>query len=104
MTHLTYITEHLLPSWVRQWTYNFNVWSDLMTNNYEAYANPYGESPEQECYHWFWSAINVGDTYPKEFLDNLYQMMDDIDTGEVGTIPADDVLKRMKELVDDSEE
>ena len=31
-------------------------------------------------------------------------MMDDIDTGIVKTVPAEDVLKRMKELVNDMED
>ena len=53
MTHFKYITDHLLRAWVQSWTYNFKLWTDLMTNNYEAYANPYGESPERECYEWF---------------------------------------------------
>lgn len=75
-----------------------------MTNNYEVYANPWDESPERECYEWFWSSINMDDTLPKEFLESLYQMMDDIDTGIVKTYPAEDVLKRMKELVDDIED
>ena len=101
MTHFTYITDHLLRAWVQSWTYNFKIWADLMTNNYEVYANPYGESPEQECYEWFWASINMDDTLPKEFLESLYQMMDDIDTGKVKTYPAEDVLKRMKELVEE---
>lgn len=104
MTHFSYITNHLLPSWVRQWTCNFKIWSDLMTNNYEVYANPWGESPERECYEWFWSSINMDETLPKEFLEELYQMMEDIDTGIVKTIPADEFLSRMKELVDDDTE
>ena len=101
MTHLKYITDHLLRAWVQQWTFNFKHWADLMTNNYEAYAIPYSENPEQECYEWFWASINIDDTLPKEFLEHLYQMMDDVDTGKVKTVPAEDVLKRMKELVDD---
>ena len=74
-----------------------------MTNNYEFYANPYSESPERECYEWFWSSISMDETYSKDFLESLYQMMDDIDTGKVKTIPADDVLKRLKELTDDTD-
>ena len=50
-----------------------------MTNNYETYANPYGESPERECYEWFWASINLDETLPKEFLEELYQRMEDID-------------------------
>ena len=104
MTHFTYITDHLLRAWVQQWTFNFKIWADLMTNNYETYANPYGESPERECYEWFWASINMDDTLPKELLEELYQRMDDIDTGKVRTYPAEDVLKRLKERVDDMED
>ena len=100
MTHLTYITDHLFRAWVQQWSYNFRVWADLMTNNFESYANPYGESPERECYEWFWTSINIDETLPKEFLESLYQMMDDVDTGKVKTVPAEDVFKRLRELVD----
>ena len=103
MTHLKYITDHLFPSWVQSWTYNFKIWADLMTNNYEAYANPYGESPERECYEWFWASINMDDTLPKELLEELYQRMDDVDTGKVRTYPAEDVLKRLKERVDSNQ-
>ena len=101
MTHLEYIKQHLFPSWVQQWTYNFKIWADLMTNNYEVYANPYGESPERECYEWFWASINIDDTLSKEFLESLHQMMDDIDRGKVRTYPAEDVLKRLKERVEE---
>lgn len=79
MTYFDYITKHLLRAWVQCWTLNFNMWLDLMTNNYEAYENPYGESPERECYEWFWGCINIDETYPKEFLEELQQMVDDND-------------------------
>lgn len=100
MTYFTYITDHLLRAWVQQWTFNFRHWADLMTNNYEGYALLEKDDPEQECYEWFWSSINLDETLPKEFLEELYQRMDDIDTGKVKTIPADDILKSLKELVD----
>ena len=101
MNYFTYITDHLLPAWVQSWTYNFKIWSDLMTNNYEAYANPYGESPERECYEWFWSSIGMDEILSKDFLESLYQMMDDIESGRVKTISMSaDMFNRM---VDDSE-
>ena len=103
MTHFTYITDHLLRAWVQSWAFNFKVWADLMTNNYETYANPYGESPERECYEWFWSSISMDETYSKDFLESLYQMMDDVDTGKVKTVPDADVLKRLKALVEEQE-
>ena len=99
MTHFTYITDHLLRAWVQSWTYNFRIWADLMTNNYEGYALLEEDDPYQECYEWFWASINIDDTFPKEFLEHLQQMIDDIDTGKVTTYPMDDVIKRMEELV-----
>ena len=101
MTHFKYITDHLLRAWVQSWTYNFGIWADLMTNNYEGYANPYGESPERECYEWFWASINMDDTVPKEFLEKLHQMVEDINSGKLKTYSAGDILKRLKERVDD---
>ena len=71
-----------------------------MTDNYEGYALLEDDDPYQECCGWFWASINIDDTLPKEFLESLYQMMDDVDTGKVKTVPAEDVLKRLKELVD----
>ena len=101
MTHFKYITDHLLRAWAQSWTYNFQMWADLMTNNYEGYANPYGESPERECYEWFWASINVDDTLSKEFLEKLHQMVEDIDSGKLKTYSAEDILKRLKERVEE---
>jgi hypothetical protein len=103
MTHLKYITDHLLRAWVQQWTYNFRIWADLMTNNYDGYALLEEDDPYQECYEWFWASINIDDILSKEFLEELYQMIDDIDTGIVKTVPAEDVFQKMKEIVDDME-
>ena len=43
----------------------------------------------------------MDDTLPKELLEELYQRMDDVDTGKVRTYPAEDVLKRLKERVEE---
>ena len=104
MTHFKYITDHLLRAWVQQWTHNFKIWADLMTSNYDNYALLEEDDPYQECYQWFWTYINLDDTYPKEFLEYLQQMVDDIDSGKVKTYPAEDILKRMEELVDDMDD
>ena len=101
MTYLEYITDHLLPSWVQQWTCNFNIWADLITSNYEGYAFLEVDHPEHECYDCFWAAINTDDILPKECLEHFYQRINDIDTAKVKTVPAEDVLRRIKELVDD---
>ena len=83
----------MLPGWVESWTYNFKVWSDLMTGNYKPYVEPWSESSERDCYEWFWASINLDDIYSKEFIEELLQMKKDVDSGTVKTYPLDDVLK-----------
>jgi len=63
------------------------MWSDLMTENYENYALLKEDDPFQECYDWFWTSINLDETYPKEFLEYLQEMVDRIDRGEEKLIP-----------------
>ena len=93
MTHFDYITKHMLPGWVESWTCNFRIWADLMTGNYKSYENPCGESPERECYEWFWASLNMDDIYTKEFIEELLQMKKDVESGTVKTYPLDDVLE-----------
>ena len=103
MTYFKYITNHLLPTWLSTWSYNFTVWADLMTDNYAEYSSPWCESPERECYEWFWTSISLDDTYSKDFIETLREMVEEIDAGVVKTYPAEDVLKRMEELVDEED-
>ena len=93
----------MLPGWVESWTYNFRIWADLMTGNYKPYAEPWGESPERDCYEWFWASINLDDIYSKEFIVELLQMKNDVESGKVKTYPLGDVLKKMEDLVGDME-
>ncbi len=83
----------------------FRIWADLMTSNYTDYALPRTvEDPEQECLEWFWTSLGEDDTYPKEFLEHLMQMVDDIETGKEKLIPLDeDFFNRLKDLIDDVE-
>ena len=77
----------MLPSWLTTWNNNFVVWTELMTSNYENYCFPSSESPEQECYDWFWASIGLDDTYSKEFLEKLLELKNDVDSGKVKTYP-----------------
>jgi hypothetical protein len=80
---------------------NFRVWTHLMGSSYANYDLPRTvEDPEQECIEWFWVGLNEDDVYPKEFLEDLMQMMDRIDRGEEKLIPMDDVMKELEDLVD----
>ena len=54
------------------------------------------------CYDYFWSGICTDETYPKFFLEELLQMVDDIDTGKVKTVPfTKDMFDDLKDLVGD---
>jgi hypothetical protein len=90
--------------WMTGWQtihHNFRIWSNLMTSDYEGYALLKEDDPETECIEWFWAGLNDDDVYPKEFLEHLMQMVDDIETGKEKLIPLDeDFFERMKELTD----
>jgi hypothetical protein len=78
------------------------MWRDLMTGNYENYALLKDDDPFQECYEWFWTSINLDETYPKEFLEYLQQMVDDIEYGKVKTYPVtQDMFDKLEDLVGD---
>lgn len=86
--------------WREIWN-NFKMWRDLISGNYENYALLKDDDPYEECYQWFWTSINLDETYPKEFLEYLMEMCDRIDRGEEKLIPLDeDFFERMKELTD----
>jgi hypothetical protein len=72
-----------------------------MTSKYDNYALMKEDDPEEECLEWFWASLNEDDVYPKEFLEYLMQMVDDIETGKEKLIPLDeDFFDRIKELTD----
>lgn len=71
-----------------------------MTSNYEGYALLKEDDPEKECLDWFWVSINEDDTYPKEFLEELMQLAEDVETGKVETVPfTREMLDRIDDLI-----
>jgi len=83
----------------------FRIWSDLMTSNYDGYALLKEDDPFRECYEWFWGTLGEDDTYPREFLEYLLQMVEDIESGKEKLIPMDnDFFDRIKNLTDDMED
>ncbi len=91
--------------WMTGWqsiSCTFRIWSDLLTSNYDGYALLRGDDPEAECCEWFWASINEDDVYPKEFLEELMQMAEDVRTGKVETVPlTEDFFDRIEDLVGD---
>jgi hypothetical protein len=81
---------------------SFHIWRDLMTGNYKDYALMWYDDPYEECVSWFWTYLGDDDTLPKEFLESLMQMVDDIETGKEKVIPMDeDFFNGLKDLTDD---
>ena len=96
MTQIKYIFTHLIPIGFRSFRDNFRMWRDLITSNYQDYALLEDDDPYEQCYEWFWTSINLDETYPKEFLENLQQMVDDIDSGKVKTYTLEEVMEELR--------
>ena len=109
MTWTQYIFTHLIPSWFQSFNGNFRIWRDLITGNYKDYALMWYDDPYEECYEWFWSSLNIDDTLPKEFLEHLQQMVDDIESGRVKTVPFtremfDEIDNLVGDLIEEKED
>ena len=104
MTWFEYVFTHLIPTWFQSFNDNFVMWRDLVTGNYEKYALLPEENAYQECYDWFWCSINLDETYPKFFLEELLQMVDDVNTGKVKTYPMEDVMEKLKSWYEEPED
>jgi hypothetical protein len=89
----------IIQGWYNCW-YAFKNWGDLMGNNYQEYALLISDDPLEQCAIYFWDSLE-DDIYPKEFLESLMQMADDVETGKVKTYPMDEVMDRVKNLVGD---
>ena len=91
--------------WMTGWQsirHNFRMWADLMTSNYDGYALLKEDDPESECIEWFWASLNEDDVYPKEFLEYLQLLVDDIETGKEEVVHLDDdFFERLKNLTDE---
>ena len=102
MSWIEYIFTHLIPTWFQSFNENFVMWRDLVTGDYEKYKLLKDDDAYQECYDWFWSSINLDETYPKFFLEELMQMADDVKTGKVKTVPfTKDMFDELDDLVGD---
>jgi hypothetical protein len=75
-----------------------------MGSNYQNYALLRDVDPEAECLDWFWVSLNEDDTYPKEFLEYLIQMAEDVASGKVKTYPMDDVMEELRSWSEEDEE
>lgn len=80
---------------------SFRIWCDLMTGNYKDYALMWYDDPYEECVSWFWSQLGEDDTLPKEFLEHLMQLAEDVRTGKEKVIPIEDLKELFEDLHDE---
>jgi hypothetical protein len=102
-TKLNWFDYWIGHCWMTGWQsirMNFRMWGDLMGSNYAGYALLKEDDPEAECIDWFWVGLNEDDVYPKEFLEYLLQMADDVMTGKVETYPIDELMDELKRDLD----
>lgn len=104
MSWAEYIFTHVLPTWVQVFRMNFRIWADLMTDNLDNYALMKEDDPLEECRDWFWTSLNEDEVYPKEFLEHLLRLVDEVNTGKVKTYSWEEFKENLELLVmDDSE-
>ena len=87
--------------WMTGWqsiNHSFRNWADLMTGNWKDYGLMFYDDPYEECRDCFWSYLGEDDTLPKDFLEHLQQMAEDVLSGKVKTVPMKDVMKELEEL------
>ena len=90
----------IIQGWYNCW-YSFKNWGDLMGDNYQDYALLVSDDPLEQCILYFWDSLD-DEIYPKEFLEELMQMADDVDTGKVKTVPfTKDMFDKLENLVGD---
>jgi len=102
MTNLEYYVKHVFPAGWHTIASAFRIWCDLMTGNYKDYGLLKDDNPEQECIEWFWATLGEDDILPKEFLEYLMQMVDDIESGKEKVYPiTEDLITELDDLVGD---
>jgi len=97
--------EYIWNSCIRQGWYNFAIsfrnWADLMGQNWSSYALLKDDDPFEQCRLYFWDSLE-DDILPKEFLEHLMQMAEDVRTGKVETVPfTKDMFDDLNDLVGD---
>ena len=75
-----------------------------MTDNLDNYALMRDDDPLEECRDWFWTSLNEDEVYPKEFLEHLLELVDEVKTGKVKTYSWEEFKEDLELLgMDDSE-
>jgi len=89
MNLFEYYLRHVFPTGIQSIANSFRNWKDLMTGNYAEYALLKSDDPFRECRDWFWATLGVDETLPRDFLNYLHELIQEIEDGKVDLIPFD---------------
>jgi hypothetical protein len=67
-----------------------------MTGNYKDYTLMWYDDPYKECIDWFWGSLGEDEVLPKEFLEHLIQLAEDVRTGKEKTYSLDEVMNNLR--------
>lgn len=95
--------EYIWSCCIHQGWYNcycsFRNWADLIGNSYQGYGILPEDDDLEWCNDYFWDSLQ-DDIYPKEFLEHLMQLADDVDSGRVKPVPfTREMFDRIDDLV-----
>jgi hypothetical protein len=97
-----YYFTHVFPTGFQTIKSSFRMWADLLTGNYAEYALLKTDDPFIECRAWFFDTLGEDEVLPKEFLEHLLQMAEDVRSGKEKVIPfTKDMFDDLKDLVGD---
>ena len=82
----------------------FINWTHLMwfEGEQKNYALLKDDDPLEQCILYFWDSLG-DETYPKEFLESLMQLSEDVRTGKEKVVPfTQDMFDRIEDLIGDT--
>lgn len=103
MSQFEYWFRYCIPSGFQSMRYAFLNWMDLVwfSDNQKDYALLKDDDPFEQCRLYFWDELQE-EVYPKEFIEEIYELSEQVDRGEVELIPFDEsMLDEINDLVGD---
>ena len=106
MSQWEYIFGYCIPTGFQTMRHAFINWMDLVwfVDNQKDYALLRDDDPFEQCRLYFWDELQE-EVYPKEFIEHLYELSDQVHRGEVELIPFDqDMFEQLEDLIGDIED
>jgi len=99
-----YWIGHCIATGFQSMRLAFINWTHLMWFEEEQknYALLKDDDPLEQCILYFWDSLE-DETYPKEFLESLMQLSEDVRTGKEKVVPfTQDMFDRIEDLIGDT--